>query len=193
MIDLSAKQKIYILGSGFALVFILIVFLIIWPLVDRITIQGEELAQKQAAIENFYQGWMNLGALKKDYQKIQADLNENSFLLPAKNPINFVEMIESFAQQTKNQEQITALPGDPGQPAAPDAPKNKDLLFFQVSTGGSFPSLIKFLVSLENAPYYTNVSSMQITRSSAKETTKEEYNLSPGDVRSIINLSVNQQ
>jgi len=195
MIELSAKQKIYVLSSGFALALILIIFMLIWPLIDQIKIQGEELTQKQTAMENFYQSWMNLGALKKDYQQIQAGLGANPFLLPAKNPIKFVEMIEGFAQETKNQEQISALPGDPSQPVAAtaDAPKNNEMLFFQVSTGGTFPNLIKFLISLENAPYYNNVSSLQITRLSAKETAKEESNLSPGDVQSIINLSVNQQ
>jgi len=175
------------------LVLILLVFLVLWPLIDSIALQGQELAQKQTAMENFYQTWLDLSVIKNDYQKIQADLNFYPFLLPAKDAIRFVEMVEDFARTTQNQERITALPDNPNAPAAPDAAKNKEAIFFQISTGGSFPNLIKLLVKLENAPYYNNVTSLQITRSSAKETGQSEQRLSLGDVRSIINLSVNQQ
>lgn len=193
MTNISPQQKLYLISGGFALVLILLVFLVLWPLIDNIVLQGQELAQKQAAMENFYQSWMDLGAIKKDYQKIQADLDFYPFLLPAKDAIKFVEMVEDFAQTTQNQEQITALPDNPNAPVAPDAVKNKEAIFFQISTGGSFPNLIKLLIKLENAPYYNNVASLQITRSSAKETGQGERQLSLGDVRSIINLSVNQQ
>ncbi|MBU1102319.1 hypothetical protein KJ853_01520 [Patescibacteria group bacterium] len=189
---MAGSKKLYITGSAFTLAIILIVALAALPLISQIKISSQELAQKKQATESFYANWRNLENSKKEYQEIQSRLKELSFYLPSGEAIKFIQALEDFGQKTQNRENIFFLKNT----ASGDSAGKENTLNFQVSLWGSFPDLIKFLIYLENTPYYNNINSLRISRLAGNESAsqdKETSGLPAGSVSSLINLSVYQK
>lgn len=189
----SFHKKIYLTSGAFALGIILVISLIIFPLVQKIGADSQELFQKEKVVESFLQNWQDLENSKKDYAEIKKELEEKPALLVPQEAIKFIQAMESFAQATQNYQTISVLKKTPSAEAEADvSPEN--ILDFQISLWGSFPNLIKFLIYLENAPYLTNVASLQINRLTEKEFSQlEEINLPAGNINSVITLLVYQQ
>lgn len=182
------QQKIYISTGGFLVALILVIVLIILPLVRQIHQDSLKLIEERQAIDSFYQDWQNLKNSQKNYQEFQADLAQFSAFLLRADAIKFITAIENMAQQTQNQQTIAVLEKAP-ESAAQDVAAGATL-DFQISLGGSFPNLIKFLIYLENAPYYNDLNSLQVSRVSQAEGVRETSQLREGDVKTTINLSV---
>lgn len=182
-LEITPKQKIYLTGLCFLAGFVLIWLMIISPLVNQIRTDGRELAQKKQEIEAFYRDWQALEENKRAFREIQKELVGELTFLPAKEPLKFIEYVESMARQTGNHQEIAVAP------AEKDAPANE--LGFRLATQGSFPNFLKFLIYLENAPYYNAIDTLKIRRLSQKEADMADG--SAGDVSSAIELSVYQQ
>jgi hypothetical protein len=177
----TQQYKIYLTGILFLAIFTLLVFLVIVPLIFRIKSGGSELSENKQQSEIFYQNQQNLVAAKKDYEKISDSLSQFPMLLSRQDAIKFIETAEDIARTTNNRETITALEN------SPTATQNQTR--FQISLWGNFPNLLKFLIYLENAPYYNDIQSLQIT---ALGTASAEQAQGPAsdDVRANINLGV---
>jgi len=189
---MTGSKKLYITGSALTLAIILIAALVILPLINQIKISSQELVQKKQATESFYANWRNLENSKKEYQEIQNQLKELSFYLPSGEAIKFIQALEDIGQKTQNRENISVLKNT----ASGESANKENALNFQISLWGSFPDLIKFLIHLENAPYYNNINSLRISRlteSDSASTGKETSGLPAGSINSIINLSVYQK
>jgi hypothetical protein len=131
---------------------------------------------------------------KKNYDEIEKELQNKTALLTSDEAIKFILAVEDSARATQNHQTISVLEKAPSADAQSKTQKS-NAINFQISLWGSFPNLIKFLIYLENAPYYNNISSLQINRLIANdvETLRNTVNLSVGDINSIITLSVYQQ
>lgn len=185
ILSITPKQKIYLTAFGFLAGFVLAWLFVISPLVNQIRADGRELAQKKKEIESFYRDWQALEENKRSFREIQKELAGQSAFLPAQEPLKFIEYAESAAQQTGNHQDIAVVPADK------DAPAGQ--LAFRLTTQGSFPNLIKFLIYLENAPYYNSVQALQIRRVSQREADMIGAAGRLGDVSSTVELSVYQQ
>lgn len=161
--DLTPQQKVYLTALAWLAVLILVVWLIIKPLVAQIKNDGQELAQKKQAMESFYADWQTLEKTQKDYQIMQSEINGLPALLPANDALKFIVLIEKFAQATNNLPTVAVVASDPA------AKQKIDGVNFQVSLRGKFPDLVKFLVYLENAPYYSYIKSLDARRLTSKE------------------------
>lgn len=190
MNKLTIRQKIYLTGGGSLVALVLFIGLIVSPLIDQIHQESQKLIQEQQTIDSFYRDWENLRDSQKSHKDFQENLAKFNVLLPPAEAIKFITAAEDIAQKTQNQEDISVLEKTSGEPAAASADA---MLGFQISLAGSFPDLIKFLVYLENASYYNDVNSLQISRVSYSESeAKQAQGLKVGDVKSTINLSVYQ-
>jgi len=189
-----ASKKIYFISSAFALGLVLFVVLVIVPLIRQISIDSQMLYQKKQTVDSFFQNWQNLENSKKNYDEIEKELQNKTALLTSDEAIKFILAVEDSARATQNHQTISVLEKAPSADAQSKTQKS-NAITFQISLWGSFPNLIKFLIYLENAPYYNNISSLQINRLIANdvETLRNTVNLSVGDINSIITLSVYQQ
>lgn len=185
---LNPKQKIYFTAAFWLVVLALIVAFIIAPIISQIKNDGLELAQKKQGMESFYEDWQILTKTQKDYQAMQSELNALPALLPSNEALKFIVLIEKFAQATNNRQEVSIVNNNESIASAKTAPTAKEAAKLQISLRGSFPDLIKFVVYLENAPYYNNIKSLQAQRL----TQKENAGANSGDVNTILNVSVYQ-
>jgi len=190
MNKLTIEQRIYVVSGALLLVMALFVVLIIFPLIGQIRSDSLKIIEKRQAIDSFYQDWQNMKNSQKDYQEFQQGLAQFSALLPASDAIKFITAIENMARQTQNQETIAVLEKAPGKQT--EKTPAQATLDFQISLGGSFPNLVKFLIYLENAPYYNDLNSLQVSRVSQAEPggAPGAYQLREGEAKTTINLSV---
>jgi len=192
---LPPAKKIYLASAAFSLLIIGLLFFPVWPLLKQIKATSLGLAQKKQDIDSFFTNWQNLESSRQEYQEIQNQLKEHSSFLPADSAIDFIMILENFAQMTENRQVISAVKKITPTDSATDASAFKNPSF-QITLWGSFPNLIKFLIYLENAPYFTKVDSLQINRLTERDLTspeKETAGLKIGDVKSLINLTVYQK
>lgn len=183
-IQSSPQQKIYLLIGGYLAALVLAWFFVVTPLISQIRTDGQELGQKKQEIDNFYQDWQNLEESKTIFRSVQKEMAAQPAFLSAKEPIKFIQYVESVARQSGNYQEIAALAPDKDTPA----PQNQ--LDFQLTTQGGFSNLVKFMIYLENAPYYNEIVSLQIRRLSQKEVGISNRAGSAGDVTGNIRLAV---
>lgn len=170
----------------------LIIFLVTAPLIRQIKNDGLELSEKKQNIELLYQDWRILESSRQEYIKIENELNSLPAILPPDEALKFIMLIESIAQSTNNQQEVSAISG-----AGDKKEKEADQpLDFQITLRGSFPDLIKFLAYLENAPYYNEINSVQIKGLSARDLQSmqegEGAGLRTGDILSTLKISIYQ-
>lgn len=180
--SLNPKQKIYLTVFAWLAALVLLIVLIAVPLVSQIKSDGSELAQNKQDMESFYKEWQALESAQKDYQALQGEINALPAFLPTSEALKFIVLIEKFAQATDNAQTVSVV-----DKKAAAAKKTTDL---QISLRGNFPNLVKFLVYLENAPYYNDVKALGAQRLSEKEGT--EKNINTGDINTILTVSVYQ-
>jgi len=183
---MNFRRKTYYLAGAFILLIALIVGLGIFPVVSQINSQSQELAHQKQLIDSFFRNWQDSATAEKDYQEIKNQLSQAQAILPAQQAIDYILMVEKFAQATNNDHSITVTAAN-----SADASAN---LGFQIVLRGSFPDLIKFLVHLENAPYYSNVKSFQVSRVSRLNGNQIKGAEEPqiGEVNSLLNVAVYQ-
>lgn len=187
-LNLNHRQKIYIVTASFLAGIVLLLSLVALPIFYNIKSGGDELAQKRQTLESFLEEGRTLENAKKDYQKIQQELNALPALLPVKETIKFIMFVEQAARATNNQEEISVAAPAPTSQKKTEAPKKS--LIFQINLKGNFPNLMKFLAYLENAPYYNDINSVQIQRVNAQST--EQVGLKEGDINTLLKVTIYQ-
>lgn len=187
-------KKIYFFIGLFILLAALMAGLAIFPLIKMIKTESWELAHQKQLTNSFFENWEGLEKTKNDYEKINNELNSVTALLPSERIIDFIQTAENFALLTQNQQTIAILKSGASTEAKKTPSANGGVLNFQITLNGSFPNLIKFLACLENAPYYNDVSFLQISRPAQKTNSVAiDGQTLPNNITSVINLSVYQQ
>ncbi|MFH1385807.1 MAG: hypothetical protein ABIG65_02035 [Patescibacteria group bacterium] len=182
MTTLSPKQKLYLTVGGFLIVFVLIFAIIIIPLIEKIRLSNAAIEEQKMAAEDFYQSWKNMASLKRNYEQIRDEIANQPTFLPKNEALKFIMATEKMAQETGNRQNISATKDS-------STTVEATALKLQISLYGSFPNLLKFLVKMENAPYFNRFDSLQINRITAEKDSLDKT----GDVNSVINLSAYYQ
>ncbi len=180
MIKLANKKQLYLISSGFILAASLLFVVVIFPLVEKIKNDNLALVKQKMVSENFYQNWRELAALKKSSLKAQERLSAQTSFLTKNDALEFIMATENIAQNSGVRQEISVID---------KIPADDQSLNLKISLFGSFPDLVRFLIQMENAPYFNNVSSIQISRMVAIE--KSDYQT--GDINSVISLSAPYQ
>jgi len=187
--DLTTKQRISLASLGFFALLGLVIFLVAAPLIRQIRNDGLELSAKKKGIELLYQDWRVLESSRKEYLKIEGELNSLPTILPPGEALKFIMLIENIAQSTNNQQEVSVISSNTKE-------KNDQPIDFQITLRGDFSNLIKFIAYLENAPYYNEINSVQIKGLSDKDIQSikegERANLAAGDITSTLKISVYQ-
>lgn len=177
---LNPKQRIYLTAAGWLVALGLLAYFIILPLLAQIKKDGLELAQKKQDMELFYQEQQNLEKAQKDYLAMQSEIGFLPAIMPAGDALKFIFFIEQTAQRTSNQQAVSLSEDKAG--------TAKNTVDFQISLRGNFPDLMRFLVYLENAPYYNEIKTLQAQRLSSKD----DIEVTTGDINTILTVSVHQ-
>jgi len=141
---------------------------------------SDELLLEKKNLSSFSEGIKDLQESKKLYEAHQADLEKISkeFVDP-KVPVEFIKFLEQNAKNSGLSVDIS--------PIATEEKENEwPSLSFQITTNGSFPSLLKFLEKLENSPYLIEILNLNLMRINELE----EGGVSVGGVSALFLIKV---
>lgn len=177
--SISPKQNLYLISAGFLTTIILIFATVVFPLIDKIKTGSAALAEQKIAADDFYQNWKKLESSKKALQQAQDELAQQTTFLAKDDALKFIMATENIAETTGNRQEISITNAPVKEK---NAAKNEPVLKLQISLYGGFSNLLKFLIHMENAPYFNEATSLQIISLANKD--------NPGEtINSTINLN----
>ena len=181
MNNYSLKNKIIIEGVISGLIVLILLAAIVFAL-GLVKTRGEAFLDQKKTMENFYSDWRNFEKARGDYQKFSSEMAGYPILLNEKESVKLIEALENAARQSGLLQEISVL--------NPKPEEEKNSLKLQLYLRGSFPNLVKFLVSLENLTYLNNIKTINFNRFSQKdiEQNLEFKGLSAGDINASISL-----
>ncbi|MBU2472626.1 hypothetical protein KKE74_01175 [Patescibacteria group bacterium] len=176
------------------LILILFIYLIAFPLIDKIKANSQEYLDNQSILTVLHQKETLFKELEKTYQEREDDLLmiEDAFL-KTKEAVGFISTLENIAKETGNVFEIktvnsfTPLPDEEGD----------SFLVLRISLWGGFSNLLSFIASLEDSPYppyrLIGVDSLNIKRLGKIDLANLSYNLKIGDLETIVGIKVYTQ
>lgn len=182
-----AKKRILFFSAAF-LVLVAVLTLASFLLLGKIRQDGQTMVIKKKEAENFFANWKNIEYLKKDYEDSYQAFWKEPSLLTEETQLDFIESLEDIARANNVQQNIEIL--------SKKVQTNSEPLNFKISVWGSFDNFMRYLICLENNPFYNDAASIQIDRMDEAGTTKfKDANVSfaAGDINAIINISVYQK
>lgn len=169
------KTKIYIFSIIGVLILAIVIFLVIPLLVSKIKSASVSLAQQKEAFNNLEVKQRNFYEFNREYQQIKPDLGKiESAFIEEEKILDFIVALENIAKQSGNKYEIKVIERLAGGTEQGGAKS----INFQISLKGSYPSLVRFLVSLEGMPYMNKVATLQIQRISLDKQEFEAGNIS---------------
>jgi len=187
---LLQKKLISSLGIGLILL-ILFIYLIAFPLIDKIKTTSQEYLNNQRILTTLNQKEVLFKELEKTYQEREDDLLmiENIFI-KTEEVVGLISTLEDIAQKTGNVFEIktvnsfTPLPDEEGD----------SFIVLRISLWGDFSSLLSFIANLEDNPYppyrLIEVDSLNIKRLGILDLAYLSSNLKIGDLETIVGIKI---
>lgn len=176
---LHKQREIFAILSYLAVVAIL-VWLVIFPMIDRIDSINNQTQEENAKQESIKKQITDLPRIQKQYEALQNGQNLNDVLLDKNQAVVLIEKLEKLAEKTGNTISMSIQDNpiaatDPKKSSAKgknevekslieDLPSD-NFLQMKISVEGNYDSIFKFVRSLEDFEYYADVVSLQIVRS----------------------------
>lgn len=156
---LKLGKKNYISLIVFICLYIAVIFLIVFPLINWIQKSSQQLLLEKEARLSFAEEKKNLQDFKVIYQEIRSDLEraEGLFIssdIPIIESINFLEETASSSNIFLKISSVTSY----------DDGESWPFLNFYLQVTASFNNLSRFIEKLENSPYLVEVHDLSIRK-----------------------------
>jgi Tfp pilus assembly protein PilN len=149
---MTTIKKIYLFLAGFGLAAIALVGLLIVPLWWEIDSSSQSLQLQKTDASLFDDQAAQIDQFNKDHQAYVSDLEKiNAAFIDPGNPVDFIEFLERAAEASGTHIKISLLPPQTQNPGTTS---------FQVLDSDSFPTVVRFVNSVENGPYLLTVKSV---------------------------------
>jgi len=152
-------SKIYIISAFFIGFFILSVIFIIYPLVQKIKNNSQDLVSIKEERFSNSQEIANLKNLKPILEKIEPDSKKiDTLFINPKVPIDFIKFLEELAKNCSIQMKVSSV-----NPVS--AKKYHWQAFnFQLQVSGPYLNFSRFVEKLENSPYLTDIYNLNVRK-----------------------------
>lgn len=184
---MESKRKIYISIIFFGAISLLLIILVLIPLVRNIrkysadlVSQKKDLAMLQKEIETFNE-------TKSLYEDAKENINKiDKLFYDPDNPLDFLNFLTKKPADYNVKNEILKMLTDAYNQSSP-----WPSVSFQISSTGSFSSLMKFLKNLEAGPYLIEISNINIRRLTVSDLQGEKLKVfSLGDVSAALSIKV---
>ncbi|MBZ9578292.1 hypothetical protein KJA14_00280 [Patescibacteria group bacterium] len=181
---LKPERKIYLSLIIFGIITILLIILIIHPLFKGIQKNSEEFISQKKKLILLQEEMKSLKETEVLYKTYQTNIDKiDDLFADPEVPIEFIEFLEKNAEKSQLSIKISLMARKETEPWPS--------LFFQISTVGSFPNLLKFLEKLEASSYLIEISDLNVKRLTEKELQSDEFRtFSLGDVYTMFLIKV---
>lgn len=164
---LNQNQKNILLISLPIIIFIGIFFFVISPLFSKINELKTKIQKEKTSLEIYQKKGDSLFSLEKDYKKVEKDKeNLYSFFIESLKIEKLFEELENLSHKVKINQEINLL--NKGSISS-ETKINVEKISLQIKARGDFENLVKYLLLLENFPYYLNITSIKIDKLKEKE------------------------
>ena len=175
MSELTAKQKLIAIIAGGILLFVVVLFLIIKPLINDLSRLHEEVQQRKDTLNRLVIEERSYISARDDLVRIQSRTQEIEDLFPPKEElVRFIEQLESIAdtfgsdfsititdaeedfnstRKTEEKKEYTVVPGL----------KKIEVIPYNFRLSGDFSSIVKFLQALENQPFFSEIEALALS------------------------------
>lgn len=184
------KQRVAIALLSYLATFVALVYLVIFPLLDKIRSMNDQIQQEGMKQEMVRLNINELPKIQKQYQALQDGGDFSGILLDKNKAVILIEKLEKLAESTDNEIAITVEDNVPVKKTAATSPAsvadgiigelpNKNYLQMKIILNGDYNSIVKFIDLLENFEYYADIVAVQID--SEKDSSKQtQSSLSTG-------------
>ncbi len=164
---LSEKKKVYLILGGVIIICLAASFFITSFFLTKIQAASRDLSEKKAEITSLQKKEQSFSDSEKEYKEIQpglADIDQG--FLKKGDFLPFILTLEKIARRSGNNYGNKLI----GESSKDEAGFGWTTADFQVTLKGGFPSLLKFLVYLENMPYAIEISDLRVQESALTTT-----------------------
>jgi len=151
---MSYRLKIIITSVSVFIVMAAIVFFVVLPLLDQIDKSSKEFIQSRSRLNRIEHANEDLSRLMSEldnYKDLQGDI-QNLFV-PQEKLVDLLTALEGMAKNLRLNYNLQLL-------SSPDSSQ----MNFQLSIGGGFLQVARFVNGLENLPFLNQVTRLQIVR-----------------------------
>jgi len=183
---MNLKNKVNLSLIILALLTIISIVFVIYPLFSGIKKNSEELVSQRKNLLSFETNIKNLEKFKTLYQEIEPNLeNINTLFVNPEAPVKFISFLETTARDCQVPIKISStLPSKTERYIWPS-------LDFQITSISSFPKFLKFLEKLEAGPYLIEIRNLNISKLTEEKIRSEEFEIfSLKDVKSTLSIKV---
>jgi len=180
-------RKIYISIIVFVIIGVLLIALVLVPLLTNIKKNSDELISQKGELAQTEKNIKTFEETESLYEKSKEEIDKIDKLFY--DPENYLEFMDFITETPKsynlNNEILKKLPNPTTQSGFWSS------YSFQISSTGSFTSLMKFIRSLENGPYLIeimNISIKKASEGSSRGTVLQ--NFSPEDISASLSIKV---
>ena len=176
------------------IIFAFFIYLVIFPLIDKIKESSKEYLSNQEIINRLDKREYMYKKLQKSYDEKNSELLVTEKILINNEEIaGFIFILERLAEQTDNIFEIKTASSVSLFEKREEIP----FLSLKISLFGDFSSMLDFLSNLENNPYppyrLIEVSGLSIKRLEEKNLINLEESLSPGNLETILDIKIYTQ
>ncbi|MFH1582206.1 MAG: hypothetical protein ABIA08_00365 [bacterium] len=154
---MNTRQKNNISIFIFLMLFVLIFFFVISPLLKNIKSMARELSSQENRLITLQLKMDGLEQFKSIYKDLEDNLEKiDDLLVDSEVPVGFINFLENEAQQSNLDFEISSANNQ----------TNKidswPYIIFQATANGNFSNLLKFLEKIENSPYLIEIININI-------------------------------
>lgn len=180
MINLIKKRREIFILLAYAILISCLGYFVIKPLIININTIRDDI-QKESLIQEYKKiGISNLAKMKSQYEIIDENYDLANILLDKNNAIDLIEKLESLANRTENNIEIS-IAENQQQNVVKTSTQNKkgvvdntdlilkslpikDYLQIKIDINGNYNSIIDFVDNLQKFEYYADVISLKIQK-----------------------------
>lgn len=176
------------------IIFTFFIYLIIFPLIDKIKENSQEYLSNQEIINRLDKREYMYKKLQQSYDEKNSELLvTEKILINNKETAGLILALEKLAEQTNNILEIKTADSF----SASEGKEEMPFLSLRISISGDFSNMLDFLSNLEGNPYppyrLIEVSGLTIKRLEEKNLINSEESLLPGDLETILNIKIYTQ
>lgn len=177
----------------------LLVWLVICPLIGKISEVSERYLSNQQALAKLSYREAALKKMQDSYQQIQTDFSRiEKVFLNKEEIVGFITTLETIAQKTGNDFEIKLISSPEAKTGSSNPEQTKEsVLAFQITLEGNFSSLLKFSASLENTPYQPyrliNIDNLNVRNMGGGNLGGSGFATKLGELKSILDIKIYTQ
>jgi hypothetical protein len=179
---ISSNKKFYISIGGLITVFVVLIVLVVFPIIQSIEEDARRLHEKKKAQTTLLEERETFKSFEDIYVEIEPNLKKiDEMFVDSEVPISFIDFLEKTAQESNVFIEISSV--------SQQKDKDNSRLYsvFQLEVLGSFSDFMVFLRKLENAIYLIEINGLTINRM-GEESSKRIIEFSPDDISAKISL-----